>query len=235
MWTKGAPRFCRGAFRFAGSPCPRWATIRQPALWKAKYAAKRATVASRLHPTEKYNLEECQSVTTRGIMPKNGGNFFKSVRGREMHRLVIVAAGLLSIAGVVSAASAADLPPRIYTKAPPMVAPAYDWTGFYIGFDGGGASSHECLTITSVAGAAVPQKSEGCHDATGGLVGGQLGYRWQLTNWVLGVEAQGDGANLQGSNSSLTAIFPTRTRPRSTPSGFSPVRSAMPGITCSST
>src|SRR4051812_47219153 len=106
-----------------------------------------------------------------------------------MHRFVIIGAGLLSIAGVVSAASAADLPAR---KAPTMVAPIYDWSGFYIGLNGGGGSSHECLTITSVAGASVVPSSEGCHNATGGLVGGQIGYRWQSANWVFGVEAQGD-------------------------------------------
>jgi outer membrane immunogenic protein len=125
-----------------------------------------------------------------------------------MHRLVIVAAGLLSLGEIVGAASAADLPARTYTKAPAMVAPIYDWTGFYIGLNGGGASSHECLTITSVAGAAVTPNSEGCHDATGGVVGGQIGYRWQTANWVLGVEAQGDWADLKGSNSSLTAVTP---------------------------
>jgi outer membrane immunogenic protein len=125
-----------------------------------------------------------------------------------MHRVVIVGAGLLSIAGAVSAASAADLRPRTYTKAPPMVAPIPDWTGLYIGLDGGGAWSHVCLTITSVAGAAVARNSEGCHDATGSLVGGQIGYRWQSANWVFGVEAQGDWANLQGSSPSLTAVIP---------------------------
>jgi outer membrane immunogenic protein len=108
----------------------------------------------------------------------------------------------------VSAASAADLQARTYTKAPKMIAPIYDWTGFYIGIDGGGASSHECLTITSVAGAAVAANSEGCHDAAGSLVGGQIGYRWQSASWVFGVEAQGDWANLKGSSSSLTAIIP---------------------------
>jgi outer membrane immunogenic protein len=125
-----------------------------------------------------------------------------------MWRSVIVGAGVFSIAGVVGAASAADLPARSYTKAPVMAAPIHDWTGFYIGVDGGGGSSHECLTITSVAGAPVFPTSEGCHDATGGLVGGQIGYRWQRANWVFGVEAQGDWADLKGSNSSLTAIIP---------------------------
>ncbi len=125
-----------------------------------------------------------------------------------MRRFAIVAAGLFSVAGFCGAAGAADLSPRIYTKAPPMAAPGYDWTGLYLGLNGGGGSSHECLTIFSVAGAAVTPNSEGCHDATGGLVGGQIGYRWQLNNWVFGIEAQGDWADLKGSNPSLTAIIP---------------------------
>ena len=109
---------------------------------------------------------------------------------------------------LAGAAQAADLSPRPYTKAPPMAAPVYDWTGFYIGLNGGGGSSHECLTIFSVAGAAVTPNSEGCHNATGGLVGGQIGYRWQSSNWVFGLEAQGDWADLTGSAPSLTAIIP---------------------------
>jgi outer membrane immunogenic protein len=125
-----------------------------------------------------------------------------------MKRVTIVAAGLLSIAGFVGTASAADLPVRVYTKAPPVAAPVYDWSGFYVGLNGGGASSRECLTITSAAGAPVIANSEGCHNATGGLAGGQIGYRWQTANWVMGVEAQGDWADLRGSNSSLTAVIP---------------------------
>ncbi len=33
--------------------------------------------------------------------------------------------------------------------------------------------------------------------------GGQIGYRWQVTNWVFGLEAQGDWANLRNSNASV--------------------------------
>jgi outer membrane immunogenic protein len=121
-----------------------------------------------------------------------------------MGRFAAIAAGLLSVAAFANVAGAADL----YTKAPPAIASSYNWAGFYIGLDGGGASSHECWTITSVAGAPVFPNSEGCHDATGGLVGGQIGYRWQITQWVFGVEAQGDWADLTGSNPSLTATTP---------------------------
>jgi outer membrane immunogenic protein len=93
-------------------------------------------------------------------------------------------------------------------QTPAQSASAYDWSGFYVGLNGGLAASHECLTITSVVGVPVTPHSEGCHDATGGLLGGQLGYRWQFSPWVFGLEAQGDWADLTGSNGSRTAIIP---------------------------
>src|ERR1700690_2584192 len=124
-----------------------------------------------------------------------------------MRRALLAAVGLAALG--MAPALAADLPARTYTKAPAVVAPVYDWSGFYIGLNGGGASSRECYTITSVAGVAIANTpSEGCHNATGGLAGGQIGYRWQASNWVFGVEAQGDWASLKGSNSSLTALIP---------------------------
>src|SRR6201996_322757 len=125
-----------------------------------------------------------------------------------MLRVYTVAAGLLSIAGLVDAASAADLPARVYTKAPPVVAPVYNWGGFYLGLNAGGGSSHNCWNLTANAAGAIPAApSEGCSDATGGLAGGQVGYRWQATNWVFGLEAQGDWADLKGSNVTGVGTF----------------------------
>ena len=121
----------------------------------------------------------------------------------EMKRLAWTVTGLLVLGA--APALAADLPARVYTKAPPMVAPIYNWSGFYIGLDGGGGSAHKCWDNNNLGGVAVPVTAEGCHDATGGLVGGQIGYRWQATNWVFGLEAQGDWADLTGSNTS--ALF----------------------------
>jgi outer membrane immunogenic protein len=40
--------------------------------------------------------------------------------------------------GVVQAASAADMPTKMPVKAAPIVAP-YNWTGFYVGVNAGGA------------------------------------------------------------------------------------------------
>jgi hypothetical protein len=51
--------------------------------------------------------------------------------GHFMKRIVIGIAAIASL--LTTGASAADLAPRMYTKAPTPVAVVYDWTGFYIG------------------------------------------------------------------------------------------------------
>ena len=123
-----------------------------------------------------------------------------------MKKLLLASVGLLALS--IAPALAADLPARVYTKAPPPVAPIYNWAGFYIGLNGGGASSHNCWDLNAVGGVGpIPSVAEGCHDATGALAGGQIGYRWQATNWVFGLEAQGDWADLKGSNASAPAAF----------------------------
>ena len=108
-----------------------------------------------------------------------------------MKKLLLITTGLVALG---SAAQAADLAARPYTKAPPMVAAAiYDWSGFYIGVNGGGAWSHNDWN-------AVGFGPEGKHDASGGTAGGQIGYRWQTGPWVFGIEAQGNWADISGSN-----------------------------------
>jgi outer membrane immunogenic protein len=125
-----------------------------------------------------------------------------------MPRFAIIGAGLFSIAGIMSSASAADLAALPYTKGPAMVAAVYDWSGFYIGANGGWGTSHDCWNLVAsgaggVGALAPPGSSGGCHDATGGVAGGQIGYRWQSGSWVFGLEAQGDWTDLRGSNQSL--------------------------------
>lgn len=113
-----------------------------------------------------------------------------------MQKLLIVAAGALAL-GLSASANAADLAARPYTKAPPLVAAAYDWSGFYLGINGGGGSAHTCSDLLFPVGGSLAQ---GCHDATGGTVGGQVGYRWQSASWVFGLEGQGNWADFSGSN-----------------------------------
>jgi outer membrane immunogenic protein len=118
-----------------------------------------------------------------------------------MKKIALATTALFMLTG---AASAADLAARPYTKAPVPVAAVYNWTGFYIGVNGGGGSAHTCADIVALGGfPVVPAAAEGCHNATGGTVGGQIGYRWQAANWVFGLEGQGNWADFSGDNIGL--------------------------------
>jgi outer membrane immunogenic protein len=106
-----------------------------------------------------------------------------------MKKLLLITTALIALG---SAAQAADLAARPYTKAPPMVAATiYDWSGFYIGVNGGGAWSHNDWGFGG-----------GSNDASGGTAGGQIGYRWQTGPVVFGVEAQGNWADISGDTNS---------------------------------
>ena len=112
---------------------------------------------------------------------------------------LLVTASLVAL-GAAAPAVAADLAARPYTKAPPApIAAIYDWSGFYIGINGGGGSAHTTWDFVGTG-------TEGSHNATGGTVGGQIGYRWQTGQWVFGVEGQGNWADFSGDN--VSNIFP---------------------------
>ena len=112
-----------------------------------------------------------------------------------MKKFLLGTVGLIAL-GMAAPATAADLAARPYTKAPPpMVAPIYDWTGFYIGANGGWGQSNSCLNFVDAFGH-FTDFADGCRSRSGGLVGGQIGYRWQANQWVFGLEAQGDWADL---------------------------------------
>jgi outer membrane immunogenic protein len=122
-----------------------------------------------------------------------------------MKKFLLGTVGLVAL-GMAAPASAADLAARPYTKAPPVyVAPIYDWSGFYIGGNGGWGQSRNCVDFLNV--------TDGCRERSGGLVGGQIGYRWQANQWVFGLEAQGDWADLSNQRVSLiNPLFSTRTK-----------------------
>lgn len=117
--------------------------------------------------------------------------------------LLLAAVSLIALSAAAPAV-AADLAARPYTKAPPAaIAAVYDWSGFYIGINGGGGSARTTWDFVGVG-------REGSHDATGGTVGGQIGYRWQSGQFVFGVEGQGNWADFTGDN--VSALFLTRNR-----------------------
>jgi outer membrane immunogenic protein len=106
-----------------------------------------------------------------------------------MKRFVTLAAAIATF-GFVNAASAADMPMK--AASAPMMAPAYNWTGFYLGVNGG-------YGWGNTTGSQLPTLFGGNPNITGGLVGGQLGYNFQMGSWVLGIEADYDWANINGN------------------------------------
>src|SRR5688572_3782602 len=115
-----------------------------------------------------------------------------------MKRVLLATAGLLAIAAA-SSASAADLPARYPTKAPAYVAQVYNWTGFYVGAHAGWGRVD--LTSTVVA---PPGFGSVGTDESGFLGGGQVGFNYQIGQWVLGVE--GDIAWTDLGRSSTTTF-----------------------------
>jgi len=106
-----------------------------------------------------------------------------------MLRYLPICAGVLVLAGSVGTASAADLPRSAApypTKAAAIM--PYSWTGFYVGFNGGGGwgtSSWDVLPSSfSVRGA---------------LAGGQVGYNWQVGQFVWGLEGDVDWSGVASS------------------------------------
>jgi outer membrane immunogenic protein len=118
-----------------------------------------------------------------------------------MKKFLLGVVGLIAL-GVSAPAMAADLPAQPYAKVPVMIPAYYDWSGFYTGVNGGWGSSHKCWNTIDPTGAFIA--NEGCHNATGGVAGGQIGYRWGVgSSWIFGVEGQGDWSGLRGSNQSI--------------------------------
>jgi outer membrane immunogenic protein len=107
----------------------------------------------------------------------------------------------------VSAASAfaADLPAKVYTKAP-AVAPGFSWTGFYVGGGGGqGFLTSEARPIDSATG--LPLNS-GITNGGRGIFGTvSAGYDYQFSDRIVGgVLANYDFSNIRGFFSSGSAI-----------------------------
>jgi outer membrane immunogenic protein len=111
---------------------------------------------------------------------------------------VFAGATLLALAAA-SPAFAADIPARMPTKAAAVVQQAYNWTGWYIGINGGGVFGRS--NWRDSAGL-----STGGFNVNGGMIGGTLGVNWQANQWVWGLESDGDWANIKGSTNSNCAL-----------------------------
>jgi outer membrane immunogenic protein len=107
-----------------------------------------------------------------------------------LHRFGLAFASVLALGiGALGAASAADLPLKA-KPAPIAVDPGYDWTGFYIGINGGWARD-----TTNTPGPLIVQPAS----SGGGAFGGQAGFNYQWNHLVVGIEGDGDWLHLNAS------------------------------------
>jgi outer membrane immunogenic protein len=110
-----------------------------------------------------------------------------------MKRIFFTAISLGALA-LGAPAFGADLP----AKAPPVVAPVYDWSGFYVGvFGGGGFGNHNLNNALGPAGYADYTYN---YDASGAVAGGEVGDQLQSGNYVVGFVADGMWSGIKGND-----------------------------------
>jgi len=126
-----------------------------------------------------------------------------SFLGVVMKKLLLAGASIASL--IATSAFAADLP----VKAPPMVAPVWNWTGFYVGVNGGYSWGRANTSIAPFVSPFPTTAFAPFHqNVDGGLGGGQIGYNWQLDpKWVIGLEADIQGTG-ERSSTTLTTVSP---------------------------
>lgn len=107
-----------------------------------------------------------------------------------MKKALAFAGMMFLLIGAPGVAAAADMAVKAAPMAPPVA--LYNWTGFYLGINGGGGwgrTSHtDTLGLTT-----------GRFDQSGGLIGGTAGFNWQVSRVVFGIEGDWDWSDINGS------------------------------------
>jgi outer membrane immunogenic protein len=136
-----------------------------------------------------------------------------------MTRVLLTSVALVALA---VPASAADLrtrrPPPAPAPVPVVVAPAFTWTGFYIGGHvGWGQLEGDATIADAVAG--IPAGTVFGTSQNGFLGGAQAGFNWQVSQLVFGIEGQISWADL-GKDVTVTGGLPLTTANVSTDVNF---------------
>jgi outer membrane immunogenic protein len=139
----------------------------------------------------------------------------RAFRNRVLIVKKIVLAVLLALGP--ASAFAADLPARTYTKAS-VAGPAYNWSGFYFGANGGygfqdqavnhSANNEAGQIVLPVGPLDILPQSPTLFSPRGAVGGAQAGYNRQFDrNWLVGVEADFDASWIRGSGNTNYKTF----------------------------
>jgi len=130
-----------------------------------------------------------------------------------MRRRLLLAGGII-LTVAIHTAGAADLP--IPYKAPPVPAPVFNWTGFYVGGNFGGGWGSQTINGTDTgidsngpsAGLPLISSVSDTTRLSGVFGGGQVGYNYELpNNWLLGIEADVDASGIRGSSTACLPVI----------------------------
>ena len=113
-----------------------------------------------------------------------------------MRRIAFV---LLASCALMGSAAAADMPEKHHVYQSSGGSALYNWTGFYVGLNAGGSWGHQATSDRYRLGAVIFSNSD---NLDGFIGGGQIGYNWQVNQWVLGLEA-----DFQGSTQKADGTF----------------------------
>jgi outer membrane immunogenic protein len=108
---------------------------------------------------------------------------------RNYIRLAVLAALMMPVA-----AGAADM--RVKAPLAPPAPPPFSWSGFYIGGEFGGAWADGSVTDSNFGLSASTSHS-------GFIGGGDIGFNWQTSNIVFGVEADFDWTSLSATGNGV--------------------------------
>jgi outer membrane immunogenic protein len=107
-----------------------------------------------------------------------------------MKRLVLAGIGALAAVTMIGSANAADLSRRPMPAKAPAYVQAYNWTGAYVGINGGYGFGRSDTSIPFATGG---------FNTSGGVVGGTIGYNWQMGQTVFGLEGDIDWTHIRGN------------------------------------
>jgi outer membrane immunogenic protein len=104
-----------------------------------------------------------------------------------MRRILLASIAIAVFAAATTTATGADLLTRpAPVQVPTYASPYYNWTGLYLGINGGGGW--------------------GASELRGGLVGGTAGFNWQFGPWVFGLEGDADWSSVNNGTGCPAAI-----------------------------
>jgi outer membrane immunogenic protein len=115
-------------------------------------------------------------------------------------RLKLIAT-VFSAAGLLASATpgfAADIPVKGGRIAAAPVVAAFSWSGFYLGANVGYGTGHVGTDATITGGGLAGTADLGTN-VKGFVGGGQLGYNWQMGQFVFGIEADMNFSGQKGS------------------------------------